>query len=322
MQTDNQQPYMAVVNIAQVFAHSIVYFAREQTGHVADLYAMGDPAASTATETTDEAMKAYIKNLEPLLRVTSANVLPTEQALVDAQRQISPQKSQLELDLLKEYGPQFAEAGAGIAGQSAMSQAQNDLNVLQGPGRDLAREASAVAREADPEYYKGRELGLAALQNLFGSLDDPNGGLSGAEREEVTRSLNRDNAARGNVAPSAESTVANAMKFGAAGDARKASKQQRLASAIGTATGFLPAAQSKVDTFQLVTGRPSQNFGQDRMSGVQQVGQNTFGMGSQLFGATNDNAQQANQINSQRKSALDKAMQYSSSLASSAASIF
>jgi len=311
-----------LVNIAQVFAFSIVFFAREQTGHVADLYAMGDPEAPTATETTDESMKAYIKHLPNLLRVSSENILPTEQAQLNAQKQISPQQSQLELDLLREFGPQFAEAGGKVAGQNALSQANNDLAVLQGPGRQLAREASAVAQEADPEYYKSRELGLKALEQLFGSMDDPNGGLSGAERAEVERSMNRDNAARGNMNPTAQSTVTNAMKFGAAGEARKANKQQRLAGAIGAATGFMPAAQSKVDTFQLVTGRPSQNFGADRMSGVKPVGDSTYQFGSQLLGQTNSNAQQANQINSQRKSALDKAMSYTSSLASSAASIF
>lgn len=311
-----------LVNIAQVFAFSIVFFAREQTGHVADLYAMGDPEAPTATETTDESMKAYIKNLEPLLRVTSENILPTEQAQVDAQRVIAPQKNQLELDLLKQYGSQFADVGSDIAGQNALNQANNDLAVLQGPGKDLAREASAVQREADPEYYKAREAGMAALAQLFGSMDDPNSGLSGAERAEIERSLARDNAARGNEAPTQQTAITNAMKFGAAGEARKANKQQRLAGAIGAATGFMPAAQSKVDTFQVVTGRPAQKFGDDRMSGVGQVGQNTFGMGSQLLGQTGDAAMQANQINSQRKSALDKAMQYSSSLASSAASIF
>lgn len=289
-----------VVNIAQVFAHSIVYFAREQTGHVADLYAMGDPAAPSASETTAQMMQGYAQNLEPLLRVTNRNILPTEQAQLDAQRQLAPQQNQLELDIAKEFGPQFANARAA-----------SDLSVLQGPGRDLAREATAVAREADPEYYKGREIGLKAMEQLFGSLDDPSGGLSGSERAEVERSMNRDNAARGNNNPTAIGTIENAMKFGAAGDARKANKQQRVANALGVASGFLPAAQSKVDTFQVVTGRPSQQ------PGVAPVGQNTYQFGSQLLGQAGANAQQTNSINANRRSGLDKALSFGPNVISS-----
>lgn len=322
MQTLDTTTTEKLIGLARAIAHSIVYFAREQTGHDADLFAMGDPEAPSATETTDESMKAYVKNLPELLRVTNQNVLPTEQSLMDAQREISPQKNALELALLQEFGPQFAEAGAGINAQNARAQAESELALLQGPGRDLAREATAVAREADPEYYRTRELGLANLEKLFGSMEDPNQGLSGAEREEVTRSLNRDNAARGNETPSAMSTVTNAMKFGAAGEARKANKQQRLASAIGAASGFMPGAQSKVDTFNLVTGRGVQNFGQERMSGVGQVGQNTYGMGSQLWGTASDAAQQSNQINANRKTAFDRAMQGVSTISSAAGSIF
>lgn len=295
-----KQQVADVVNIAQVFAHSVVYFAREQTGHVADLYAMGDPAAPSGQETTAEMMRGYAENLEPLLNVTNRNILPTEQAQLAAQQKLAPQQNQLALDIEREFGPQFANA-----------RAQSDLGVLQGPGRELAREATAVAREADPEYYKGREIGLKALEQLFSSLDDPAGGLGGSERAEVERSMNRDNAARGNNNPTAIGTIENAMKFGAAGDARKANKQQRVANALGVASGFLPAAQSKVDTFQVVTGRPSQQ------PGVSPAGQQTYQFGSQIMGAANSNAQQTNQINSQRKSGLDKALSFGPSAISS-----
>lgn len=270
---------------------------------------MGDDYAPSATESTDESMKAYIKHLPNLLRVTNEEVLPSEQALQNAQNVLAPQRNALELQLLRDYGPQFAEVGGEISAANAQRQASSDLAVLQGPGRDLAREASAVAREADPEYYAMREAGASALAKLFGSADDPNGGLSGAEREEVTRSLARDNSARGLENPTATSTVSNAMKFGAAGAARKSAKQNALAGMIGTAANFLPASQSKVDTFNLVTGRPVQQFGSDRQSGVQQVGQNAFNMGSQLFNQTGQFQQQANEINANRKTGFDRAMQ-------------
>lgn len=299
----------SLANVATVFAHSVVYFAREKVGS-SDLFAWDDSDPTGAAESTDQQMQAYIKNLPQLLDVTSSQILPVEQRMLAARQALSPQQSQLELDQYSKFGPQFAQVGSDIAKQNALNQAGTDLSVLQGPGKSLAREAMAVQREADPEYYAAREQAMAALSKLFGSMDDPNGPMSGAEREEITRSLARDNAARGNEFASGMGAVENALKFGRAGEDRKANKQARLASAIGSAAGFMPAAQSKVDTFQLTTGRPAFNFGEQRNTGpVQNVGQNTFGMGSQLFNQTGAYQQQANDNQYKKRDALDRFVQ-------------
>jgi len=289
-----------LANIARVLAHSCVYFS----DHVSGVYAGGGSPMS-AQESTAAQLQAYIENLPNLIRVTGENIMPMELALQDASEAISPRKSQQEFDLYSRYAPHFAQVGSQIAGQNALSQSANDLALLQSPqAQSLIRAATDAQRVADPEYYRGRELALGGLSRLFNSLEDPSGGLSGAERAEIDRSLARDNAARGNTNPSNISTVSNAMQFGAAGQARSDAKRAQIANAVNTATGFLPASQSRVDVFQQVTGRPSTNFGEARYSGPSTVGQSTLNMGSNLLGEAGSNVRTSEQLQDNR-SALD-----------------
>lgn len=289
----NTSPPPADWLIAQVLAHSIVYFARERV-YPLDIFAGSPPAP----EPTAMQLQAYAQHLPELLQVTSQNILPVEQAMLAASQAISPARAQLEYDIYNQFGPQFAQTGAQIAQQNALAQAASDLAVLQGPGQQLAASAAATQRAADPEYYAARELGLSGLQNLFSQL--PTGqGLSGGERAEAERSLAQSNYARGNESPTALSTVESAMQFGQAGAARDAQRQQQIAQAVNTASGFLNPAQGRIDTFQLTTGRPSNNSGEFRLSQPQQAGAQTFNFGSQFLGETGANArQQASAITS------------------------
>jgi hypothetical protein len=194
-----------------------------------------------------------------------------------------------------------------IARQNAEAQAATDRGVVSGTGRDLVGEAMRTQKEADPEAYRARELALANLERLQGSLTDPNAGLSGAERAEIDRSLARDNFARGlGATPTATSTVSNALAFGQAGEARKAQRQSALANAAQLASGAVQPLSSRIDTFQLTTGRPSINFGEQRTGGSREVGQESNAMGMNLFGGANQMRQQENQINASRASALDQ----------------
>jgi hypothetical protein len=165
-------------------------------------------------------------------------------------------------------------------------------------------------KEADPEAYRARELALANLEQLQGSLTDPNAGLSGAERAEIDRSLARENYARGTGAtPTATSTVSNAMAFGGAGEARKQQRQSAIANAAQLAAGAVQPLSSRIDTFQLTTGRPSVNQGEARTGGAREVGQESNAMGMNLFGNASQMRQQENQINASRKDALDSLTQ-------------
>lgn len=310
----NEPTQQFLANLATTLAHSIVYFARERSRGV-ELFAGGDPPAPSTQESMASVLQAYIENLPSLMQVTSQNILPTEQNVLNANRVLAPQQNQLALDLYNQFGNQFTQAGIDVGRQQALGQAGTDLQVLQGPGKELAAAALEAQRQADPEYYKARELGLSGLSNLFAGLPDARGGLSGGEREEITRSLAYDNLRRGNESPSNITTVENAMKFGRAGAEREAANQSRISQAVGTATQFLTPAQSKVDVFQMTTGRPSMNQGMTQFAGVNQgTGSSTFGMGSGLLDNTSHLRQQENQINSQRRDSLDRFSQTMSSM--------
>lgn len=289
--------------VSQVVAHSLVYFANP-AGVV--LRCEGDPPAPTATESTAEMMKAYTQYLPELMRVTSQNIMPMEQALLESRQKISPQQSQLEYDLYNQFAPQFAQVGSNIARQNALAQSATDAAVLSGPGKQVIASALEAQKLADPEYYKARELGLKGLENLFTNLPDASTGLSGAEREEVTRSLARDNISRGNTQPGALSTVENAMKFGSAGAARQAQKQSQVANAVGAAGGFMAPAQSRIDTFQMTTGKPSTNFGDSRFSGPRETGESALSMGQGMWQGIGQSQSDAMNVNAKRRDTLDR----------------
>lgn len=270
----------------------------------------GGPTYQGSVETTKDMMDAYIKSLPDLVRVTGQNMQPMEQALVDTQRAIAPQQAETSLKLAQQYLPLFTRLGTDQAKQQAEGQAASDLALMRGTGKQLAQAALAQQREIDPEFFATRENTSAQLARLLGSLDDPNGGLSGAEREEVTRALARDNAARGNLAPTAESTVQSAMQMGSAGAARKAAKQQAMGQAIGLATGAMPAMKSGMDALQLTTGRPATpNVGLGQFGGVQSVGNNTMALGGQLLNQAGTFAGQNQQNRATQKDFFDKFQQ-------------
>lgn len=297
--------------LANSLAHSSVFYSNV----VGVTLFAGDPPAPSTQESMDSVLAAYEKHLPGLLNITSQNILPTQQALLGANQQLAPQENQLALDLYRQFIPQFTQAGIDVNRQAALGQAGTDLAVLQGPGKQLAAAQLEAQKLADPEYYTARAGAGQALGSLFSSLPDPNGGLSGAEREEITRSVNRDNLARGIENPSAITTVENAMRFGAAGEARKVANEDRISKAVQAATGFMPAAKSGIDVLNTTTGRATINPGQSQFAGVNKdTASNTFNMGSQLLGETSSMRQQQNQINSQRRDGLDRFSQVMGSM--------
>lgn len=296
-------------NLAMILGHSIVWESARlevDNGIPKGFYRNGGAPAPTTQESMAEVMKAYRENLLPMIQQQVAAAQQYEPAMQTLREQVSPREQQLNLNLYRQFGPQFAQASSEIARQNAQAQAETDLGIVQGTGRELVREAMRTQKEADPEAYRARELALANLERLQGSLLDPNAGLGGGERAEIERSLARENFARGTGAtPTATSTVANAMAFGQAGEARRAQRQSALANAAQLAAGAVQPLSSRIDTFQLTTGRPSINVGEQRTGGAREVGQESNAMGMNLFGNASQMRQQENQINAQRKDALD-----------------
>lgn len=308
------------INLSKVLSHSMVWeSSRLEVDNDIPLgyYRNGGSPAPGTQESMAEVMKAYRENIIPMIQQQVAAARQYEPEMQKLREEISPKEQALNKRLYEEFGPEFARIGSQIARQNAQAQAETDLGIVSGTGRELVREAMRTQKEADPEAYRARELALANLEQLQGSLTDPNAGLSGAERAEIDRSLARENFARGTGAtPTATSTVSNAMAFGQAGEARKAQRQSAIANAAQLAAGSVQPLSSRIDTFQLTTGRPSINQGEARTGAAREVGQESNAMGMNLFGNASQMRQQENQINAQRKSALDQFSQVMGSLPS------
>jgi hypothetical protein len=308
------------INLSKVLSHSMVWeSSRLEVDNDIPLgyYRNGGSPAPGTQESMAEVMKAYRENIIPMIQQQVAAARQYEPEMQKLREEISPKEQALNKRLYEEFGPEFARIGSQIARQNAQAQAETDLGIVSGTGRELVREAMRTQKEADPEAYRARELALKNLEQLQGSLTDPNAGLSGAERAEIDRSMARENFARGTGAtPTATSTVSNAMAFGQAGEARKAQRQSAIANAAQLAAGAVQPLSSRIDTFQLTTGRPSVNQGEARTGAAREVGQESNAMGMNLFGNASQMRQQENQINAQRKSALDQFSQVMGSLPS------
>lgn len=257
----------------------------------------GDPPAPTANESMDSVLTAY-KNQLPGLARAAADSLPIidQQKLIQAQS-LSDPYAKLGLDLYKNYGEKFNAEGNKINATNRIADAQNDLDVLRGPGKDLAAEALKVSQGIDPEYYNVRKSAGDASTRLIDSINV--NGLSGGERSEVERSLNADKVATGNDGNNTQiGTVQNAMSYGNA----LQGKRDALGKAISTATGFLGTARSGIDPY----GRPSTNPGASQFQGVKASDPDSMGFANNVLNQTSQMAGQANQINSQRRDWMDR----------------
>lgn len=308
------------INLSKVLGHSMVWESTRlevDNGIPKGFFVNGSPVIPNTQESMESVMKAYRENIIPMIQQQVAAARQYEPEMQKLREEISPREQALNAQLYRQFGPEFARIGSDIARQNAQAQAETDLGIVSGTGRELVREAMRTQKEADPEAYRARELALQNLEQLQGSLTDPNAGLSGAERAEIDRSLARENYARGTGAtPTATSTVANAMAFGGAGEARKAQRQSAIANAAQLAAGAVQPLSSRIDTFQLTTGRPSVNMGEARTGGAREVGQESNAMGMNLFGNASQMRQQENQLNAQRKTGLDQFTQVMGSLPS------
>ncbi len=275
---------------------------------------MGDPAAPTAPESMGSTLVALRRTLPGIMNAYSGAVLPYEQKLIDAQKQILPQQNQLQYDQYSQYAPQLNQLGQQINASNAEAQSRSDLNILKGTGGQLTEAALEAQKKADPEYYKTREGVGAGFLSLLGGMD-PNK-LSGSEMANAERGVNRLNNRSGNSNGGVPlNTISNAMTFGDELD----KKRQAYGQTLGLGGQLMPSMKSGVDTFQLTTGRPSQaNPAANQFLGVNQnsFGSQGQGMAGGVFNAAAGFQGQANDINSQRRDSLDRATGVTSSMPS------
>jgi len=245
---------------------------------------------------TADQMQAYIRYLPTLLQVTAQQQPLLDLVNFGSAQNVSPMYAQLALNQLEQFGVPMAEAGTAVANAQHMGEAQNDLNVLNGPGRDLAAAASDISHQVDPEYYNTRAAAGSKLAELLGSINL--NGLSGGERAEVERAINQRDMGTGNLGntDSAINTTQNAMNFGSA----LQGKRDALGNALAQATAFLPAANSRFDPVQTALGRPSTNLGINQYQGNTQAGTQAFDMGQ---GYQNNLTSMSNNVASNRTQA-------------------
>lgn len=262
-------------------------------------------------------MRAFVDNLPTLLQTVAANTGTVERAQQALSRELAPQQAALQADVAEQFMPRFTQIGLDQARQQALGTARADAEMLAGPGRDVVTNLTEAQRLADPEYFRQRELALSGLEKMFGSLSDPNQGLSETERAEMQRTLARENAGRGNIGPTNIGTVEAAMNFGSAAEARKTAKQGAIAQAVQTAAGAAPSMRSGVDAFQVTTGKPSSNAGLTRFgqTDVNQGGA-TQNFGQSFLQQTGQFAGQNQMNQANKKDAFDRFSQIMGSLPS------
>lgn len=231
----------------------------------------------TTTATTDEILNQYLKYMPQLNELLSKQV-------VQAAQQQTPALNQLQLEQMQKYGVPLAQAGNAITAENAQSGANINKSLLQGTGAENARLASALDKEVNPTLYaaRGRAGDLMSSINL--------NGLSGGERAEVERSLNKDNIATGNLGVNnMTNAVKNAMTYGD----RMAQKRQELNQYVNTG---LNASQGGVNATGIALGgtqAPQTNFGTSQFqtpgastSGAQTIGTSLLGNLTQVGAAT------------------------------------
>jgi len=271
---------------------------------------MGD---TIIKDNTGKQILDYAKYLPQYLKATGENIGPFEQSLVNARSTVDPQNFALNESLLKYFGPRMNEIGSQLQRQNAMNQSQNELDVINGPGGEMARAGQRLNEEADPEYYGSRRVAADKLISLLQG-QDPNR-LTGAEMANVERGLNRTNMSNGmQDVHSSGGAISNAMTFG--DELNK--KRNTLVNTLSVVPQNLAAMKSGFDAFQVATGRPSSpNVGQQQYGqGGQGFGANVQSMGQGLLGQSGENVRQFADLTANRRDGLDRAAQVAGSLPS------
>ena len=280
------------------------------------------PAASVKPSSSYRKLADNTQALYDLMPYMASAVnqtaVPTALSQLAASQATSPGYAQLMLDLYNTYGPQLNAIGNEILGRNMMAEAQNQLNVTKGPGRDLVTSAYDLSQIYDKPYYDSRAKAASGLSSLFDSID-LSGGLSDTERNEIAQGLARSNISRGTYnAPSPINTISDAMRYGNAGYQRKTQQQNLLSDAIKQSSSFLPAAKSGVDVFQVATGKSSTaNPGNSLFPGISNSNNSSsYGLAGNLFnsGTQYDVTQMG--IDANKKDWLDQFNQFASGLGS------
>jgi len=257
------------------------------------------PTVTPTSESMNSIMGAMIKNLPQYASTINSIIGPTQQAEVDANRQIVPQQNQLSLEQAQQYLPALTQLDTENAKTRALGTVASDTAALKAAQNSgLIEHALALQKQADPEYYKNRDV----LSSKLGQMAqfDPNN-LSGSEVANVNRGLNQTAAGAPNLgaALSAAATFGNAL-------AKRRGENQGY---VQTIASSLPTLRSGFDPYMVATGKNS-GPGQAAMGerGYQNGMSSTAqGYGNQMFGTAAQLQSQAAQNEYGKPTGLDQA---------------
>lgn len=252
---------------------------------------------SSTSESMQSILTALQNSLPGLSKVMRAEYPEYAKSEYEIAKEYSPKWADLQANTMDKEGRRLAAIGRDLAKEEQLGAAANELAIIEGPGKQLAKKAQELGREVDPEYYKSREAIGSAIEKSLGAMDPTK--LTPGEIEEINRGLGRNAYAVG----SPSSTIANAMTFGSALKDRRS----EFSNAITNAATALPGLKSGVDAFQAATQRSVMpNVGTQQYTGVQTPGvQNANQLG---MGAMNTAGSLENTRKQKEKSGFDVAM--------------
>ena len=204
-------------------------------------------SAQSGGANQQETLDTYFKNIPGFLNVVN-----------------NPAANQQAFDALNQFGVPMANVGNQITAANAQAGADINRSLLTGTGAENARTAAALDREINPTA----DLARTRSADLMNSINL--NGLSGGERAEVERSLNKSNTATGNLGlDNATNAVSNAMQFGN----RLGQKRQELNSYVNTGINAGNTGPNATQIALAGTSAPQTNFGTSQFG--QQNQQNT-----------------------------------------------
>lgn len=204
----------------------------------------------------------------------------------------SPEVTEGNLKLLQMLGPLFAQAEGGMERIGREGEAQTDLSLLRGSGKDITAETLARMKESDPEFFALRESLAGKYGDLLSGMD-PNQ-LTGAELTNAERSLNRSNIGEGTANTGSNSAaLKGALQF----DDRLQKKRMNLNSVLTGLSSSLPSLRSGAFNYGTATGQIGRDTGKSQfnssLQGPQQIVSN---LASNAFGQGGGIAQNVAQI--------------------------
>src|SRR5687767_13157568 len=128
------------LNISKVLAHSIVFFTKLELSPngIVDDARNEDPSAPSTSRSASKIATAFTQQLPRILGAITGGIAPTEQGIVDASKQVSPQWAELQNLLYNTFGRDINRIGSEIDAENAMASSESDVARLAGPGRDIA----------------------------------------------------------------------------------------------------------------------------------------------------------------------------------------